>query len=84
MTYVVVRGTISMCKIKMNTLHFDAILHICRYLSDADNIKFSTASRFFNRIKFGVTFDTEMYILEIITLPYFNRFSNVVVNNIEP
>lgn len=65
----------------MNTLHFDAILHICRYLSNADHIKFSMASRFYDRIKFGVTFDAEMYILDIIKLPYFNRFSNVVVNN---
>ena len=60
----------------------DEILHICAHLSDKDNIHLSATFKRFSYIKFHALFFTKMHIKDIIRLPYFHQFSNVIMFDI--
>jgi len=65
----------------MDTLT-DEFLHICAYLSDKNNIHISATSKRFSDIKFRTLFFTKMHIEDIIRLPYFHQFSDVIMFDI--
>ena len=64
----------------MDTLT-DEILYICAYLSDKDNIHLSATSKRLSVIKFRIVFFTKVHIKDIIHLPYFRQFSNVIMSD---
>jgi len=66
--------------IKMDTLT-DEFLHICAYLSDKDNVHLSATSIRLSVIKFRILFFTKAHIKDIIHLPYFHQFSNVIMSD---
>ena len=63
-------------------LHVDITAHICYYLSDKEILSLSATTHNFKSIKFRVTFYTQMRIKDIINLPYFDRFCNIIVENL--
>ena len=64
----------------MDTLT-DEIVHICAQLSDKDNVNLSATSKHLSVIKFRVLFFTKRHVKDIINLPYFHQFSNVVMSD---
>lgn len=66
----------------MISLHLDITTHICDFLNDQDILSLSRTSKYFGRIKNFVIFHTQMYVKNILNLPYFNRFCDVIVNDL--
>uniref|UniRef100_A0A6C0C8Q4 F-box and FNIP repeat-containing protein n=1 Tax=viral metagenome TaxID=1070528 RepID=A0A6C0C8Q4_9ZZZZ len=66
----------------MLTLCFDLIEKICEELSDKDKIRFMTTSNAMNELKYRFMFNEKIHIGKIESLPYYNNFINVEVDDI--
>jgi hypothetical protein len=65
----------------MNILIRDIILKICDSLCDYDRLNFLSITKKNNKCKRHIFFNEEVHMKQIIDLPYFNRFRNVIVTD---
>src|SRR5579872_604064 len=65
----------------MNILIDDVIIYIMNFLSDKDKINYLSSSKYLDKIKIVVHYDTLMTTNKIKELPYYDMFTNIFVEN---
>ena len=57
----------------------EIILLICENLSDRDKLSFAMVAKPYDSLKYQMTFHTPMALMKIVELPYYDRFSDILI-----